>query len=91
VLPATTLTEQYETLRAYVLARNGSSGLRLGQGVLMARGMAAWIQVAKALIPPVRSAPSPSSEAISIPLLVQGEVIQLMGGAVMTLVCKGSL
>jgi hypothetical protein len=40
------LTEQYEMLRAYVLARNGSSGQRLGQGALMARGMAAWIYVA---------------------------------------------
>lgn len=91
LLPAAMLTEQYETLRAYVLARNGSSSLRLGQGVLMARGMAAWIQVAKELIPPARSAPSSSSEALSIPLLVQGEMIQLMGGAVMTLVCRGSL
>jgi hypothetical protein len=85
------LAEQYERLRVFVLTRNGSPGLRLGQGVLMARGMAAWIQVAKELFPPVRSGPSPSSEVISVPLTVQGEVIQLMGGAVMTLVRRGSL
>jgi hypothetical protein len=34
-------TEQYEKLRAYVLAQDRSSGLRLEQGVLAARGMAA--------------------------------------------------
>jgi hypothetical protein len=86
--PPAMLSEHYETLRAYVLARNGS-GPRLGQGVLMARGMAAWIEVVGELIRPVRSAPS--GEAVSIPLLVQSDVIQLMGEAVMTLVCRGSL
>jgi hypothetical protein len=85
------LTEHYETLRAYVLARNGSSGQRLGQGALMARGMAAWIHVAGELIPAVRSAPVFSREAASVPQLVQDEVIQLMGEVVMTLVCGESL
>jgi hypothetical protein len=83
------LTEQYEKLRGYVLARNHSCGQRLGQGVLMARGMSAWIQVVKELVSPMVSAPSPSSEAISIPLSMLGEVIQLMGGAVMTLMYRG--
>lgn len=85
------LTEHYETLRAYVLARNGSSGLRLGQGALMTRGMAAWMQVAGELIPAVRSAPWSSGEAASVPQLVQEEVIQLMGEAVMTLAYGESL
>jgi hypothetical protein len=88
--PTAMLSEHYETLRAYVLAQNGS-GPRLGQGVLMARGMAAWIAVVGELIPPVRSAPSPSGEAVSVPLLLQNDVIQLIGEAVMTLVCRGSL
>ena len=78
------LTEQYEKLRAYVLARNSSSGLRLGQGALMARGMAAWMQVVGELMAPVRSAPSPAGAKASIPLPMQDEVIRLMGGAVMT-------
>jgi hypothetical protein len=88
--PTAMLSEHYEALRAYVLARN-DSGLQLGQGVLMARGMAAWIEVVEELVPPVRSAPSPSSDRLNIPLLVQSEVIQVMGEAVMTLVCRGSL
>jgi len=53
------LTEHYEMLRAYVLAQNGSSGVRLGQGALMTRGMAAWMQVAVELIPSVRSCRCP--------------------------------
>jgi hypothetical protein len=46
MLPAAMLTDQYEMLRSYVLARNCASGLRLGQGTLMARGTANWMQVA---------------------------------------------
>jgi hypothetical protein len=91
LLPATILAEHYETLRGCVLGRKGSSGMRLGQGALMARGMAAWMQVAGELMVPVRSAPVFSSEAASVPQFVQDEVIQLMGEAVITLVCGGSL
>ncbi len=57
----------------------------------MARGVAAWIQVAGELIPPVQEAPSSCRTAVSVPLLVQDEVIQLMGEVVMTLVCGVSL
>lgn len=89
--PVAILTERYEALRSCVLARNSFSGLRLGQGALMARGMAAWMQVAGELIVPVRSAPVFSREAASVPQLVQDEVIQVMGAAVMTLVSGGSL
>lgn len=85
------LTEHYETLRAYVLAGNGFSGMRLGQGALMARGMAAWIEVAGELIPAVRSVPVPSRETASVPQLVQEEVIQLMGEAALTLAYGESL
>ena len=88
---ATILTEHYETLRGCVLERKCSSGMRLGQGALMARGMAAWIQVAGELIAPVRSVPVFSREAANVPRLVSDEVVQLMGEAVMTLVCGGSL
>ncbi len=84
------LTEHYETLRAYVLARDGASGPRWGQGAVMARGMAAWIQVAGELIPPAQSMPTPAWEATSVPRIVQDEVIQLMGEVVMTLV-RGEL
>ena len=87
---AATLTEQYETLRGYVLARNEASGLRCGLGALMARGMAAWIQVVAELMPAVRSESS-IRPAVSIPLFVQSEVIQLLGQAVLALVCRGAL
>jgi len=85
--PAAVLTDQYEALRAYVTARIGSSGLRLGQGVIMSRGMAAWIRVAGELIPPVRSAPPISCGELSVPPLIQDDLIHLMGEAVMTLAC----
>jgi hypothetical protein len=85
------LTEHYEMLRAYVLAQNGASGLRLGQGALMTRGMAAWMQVAGELIPSVRSVPVSSWEAGSVPQFVQDEVIQVMGEAVITLAYGESL
>jgi predicted DNA-binding protein (UPF0251 family) len=68
LVPPAMLTEHYEGLRAYVLARHGLSGVRLGQGTLMARGMAVWIQVAGELIPPVRSEPTPSWETTSLPM-----------------------
>lgn len=84
------LTEQYETLRTYALAGEGTSGLRLGQGVLMARGMATWMQVAGELISSERSTPVFSVEAAPVPFPVQDELIRLMGEAVITLACGGS-
>ena len=89
--PATILTEHYERLRSCVLARNSSSGLRLGMGALMSRGMVAWMQVAGELMASARPLPLRSTETASIPQLVLDEVIQLMGSAVMTLVTGGSL
>lgn len=89
--PTTILTEHYERLRGYVLARNNSSSLRLGLGALMSRGMAAWMQVAGELVASARSVPLCSTEAASVPQLVLDEVIRLMGSAVMTLVSGGSL
>lgn len=85
------LTGQYEMLREYVLLRNGTCGLRLGEGVLVARGMAAWIQVIGELVPPAPPASArPSGEIASIPPHVQDEMIQLMGQAVMSLLCRGA-
>lgn len=84
-------TEHYEMLRAYVLARNGSSGLRLGQGALMTRGMAAWMLVAGELIPAAWSVPVCPGKAGSVPQLVQDEVIHVMGEAVITLAYGESL
>jgi hypothetical protein len=83
--PADRLTEQYETLRAAVVARHASGSLRLGQGVLMARGMAAWMQVAAEWIPPRQVACSPCGEPVSLPSLVQKEAVALMREAVMAL------
>jgi hypothetical protein len=87
----TVLTEHYESLRSYVLARNSSSSLRLGMGALMSRGMAAWIQVAGELMAPARSVPLFSTETASIPQFVMDDVIRLLGSAVMSLVSGGSL
>ena len=91
MLPAAMLTEQYETLRSYVLERNRTSGSRLGQGALMAHGMAKWIEIAGELIAPVRSAAVSTEEVPSMPIPVQDEVIRFMGGAVIALVCGGAL
>jgi len=83
--PALLLTQQYETLRAAVVARHASGSLRLGQGVLMARGMAVWIQLATEWIPPRRVACAPGGEAVRLPPLVQKEAVALMREAVMAL------
>jgi hypothetical protein len=91
MLPAATLTEQYEALRLYVLAGNCASGSRLGQGALMAKGMAKWIEVAGELIAPVPSVSVSSEAGPSVPFPVQDEVIRFMGGAVIALVCGGAL
>jgi len=90
VLSAAMLTEQYEMLREYVLLRNGTRGLRLGEGILMAKGMAGWMQVVGELVPTVRSMPACSYEPTSIPAQLQDEMIQLMGQAVMSLLCRGA-
>jgi hypothetical protein len=91
MLPPPMLTAQYETLRASVLAPTGPSALRLGQGVLMVRGIAAWMQVVGELISPVRSVPLPAGAGTNLPPLVQNEVILLMGEAVLNLVNRNSL
>lgn len=85
-MPAETLTEYYEVLRSYVLARAGPSALRLGQGALAARGMAAWIQVAGELMPPTRSAPDVAWGPAGLAPPMQDSLIQLMGEVVMTLI-----
>jgi hypothetical protein len=89
-LSAAVLIEQYETLREYVLLRNSTCSLRLGEGVFVTRGMAAWIKVVGELIPSARSVPATSCEITSVPPQVQDEMIQLMGQAVMSLVCRGA-
>jgi hypothetical protein len=85
------LTEHYETLRGYALCRNSPAGLRWGQGAMMARGMAAWIEAVRDLIPVSRPEPSPSRESVPVPLLVERDVIELMGEAVLALLRRGSL
>jgi hypothetical protein len=85
------LVEQYERLRSYVLARNSTSGSRLGQGALMAYGMVKWIEIAGELIAPVRSPAVPTEEVPAMPFPVQDEVIRFMGGAVIALVYGGAL
>src|SRR5580692_8769532 len=83
------LVEQYERLRSYALARNSTSGSRLGQGALMAHGMVKWIEIAGELI--ARSPAVPTEEVPAMPFPVQDEVIRFMGGAVIALVYGGAL
>jgi hypothetical protein len=85
------LTEHYERLRASVLAQADSSAVHLGQGVLRARGVATWIQAVGELIPLARSEPAPVEAEANVPPLVQSELIQLMGAAVLNLVNRESL
>ncbi len=86
------LTEHYEQLREYVLARKGSSSLRWGQGALTARGMATWIQITGDSIPPLRSVSPPTSwDATNVPQLPHDDLIHFMGEVVMTLVTRKSL
>lgn len=86
------LVEQYERLRSYALARNSTSGSRLGQGALMAYGMMKWIEIAgELMIAPVRSPAVPTEEVPPMPFPVQDEVIRFMGGAVIALVYGGAL
>ena len=84
-LPAATFTQHYEVLRAYVLVRAAASAARLGQGALMARGMAAWMKVAAEL-----AGPAPALAATPRPAMVpppaRDALIQLMGEVVMTLI-----
>lgn len=85
------LTEHYEKLRADVLMRNGSASLRLGQGVVITRGLVAWMRVARELIPVTPSVPLSSWEPGNVPQLLQDEVIRVMGEAVITLAYGESL
>lgn len=89
--PVAWLTEHYEKLRADVLERNGSARLRLGQGVVITRGLTAWMRVAGELIPVAPSVPRSSWEAANVPQLLQDEVIRVMGEAVITLAYGESL
>lgn len=87
------LAEQYERLRACVLARDASSGARLGQGVVAARGMAAWMQVVGELAAGVSLVPpsAPPGHLVSVPASMRRDLIQLLGRAVLTLVDRGAL
>jgi hypothetical protein len=84
-VPADILTQHYEVLRAYVLARVAASAARLGQGALMARGMAAWMKVAAELAGPT-PAPAATRQPVVVPPPAQDALIQLMGEVVMTLI-----
>ncbi len=85
------LTEHYESLRADVLLRNGSLSLRLGQGVVISRGLVAWMRIAGELIPAASSVPLSSPEITNVSPLLQDEVVRVMGEAVMSLAYGESL
>lgn len=71
--------------------RNGSANLRLGEGVVITRGLVAWMRVARELIPVTPSVPLSSWELGNVPQLLQDEVIRVMGEAVITLAYGESL
>jgi hypothetical protein len=82
----TGLVEHYERLRQQVLSRNLSSGSRLGQAVLVSRGIVAWMQAVSQTLGSILPAPSTVPlEPISVPDLLHEDLVHLMGEVVLTL------
>lgn len=82
----TGLVEHYERLRQQVLSRNLSSGSRLGQVVLVSRGIVAWMQAVSQS--PGSILPAPSTvplEPINVPDLLHEDLVRLIGEVVLAL------
>ena len=82
----TGLVEHYEKLRQQALSRNLSSGSRLGQSVLVSRGIVAWMQAVSQSLGSILPAPSTVPlELINVPDLLYEDLVHLMGEVVLTL------
>jgi hypothetical protein len=75
----TSLLERYEQLRTLVVSSPHVSGLRPGWGVLIQRGMSAWIDVCRTSPPPPGGASLPASTLpVSQPALLIGIVAAMI-------------
>ena len=81
------LTEYYERLRQEVLGRNPGGNSRLGQAVLVHRGVAAWMHALGPCLTPITAASPPKVPEASpaVPGSVHEELVRLLGEAVLTL------
>jgi hypothetical protein len=83
------LIDYYERLRHHALSRCIFPAMRLGYGVLVGRGVAAWLDVAeemtRSLQPPCRST---EAAPATIPPQLHEDLVRVMGEVVMTLTLK---
>jgi hypothetical protein len=81
------VTECYERLRQEALGQNPVGNSRLGQAVVVHRGVVAWMQALGPCLTPLTPArPRRTAEpSLAVPGAVQEELVQLLGEAVLTL------
>ncbi len=89
---APVLIDRYEWLRHHALSRCIFPEMRPGYGVLVARGVAAWLDVAEEVTKPLHP-PYRSTEAAptTVPPQLHDDLVRVMGEVVMTLTAKGAL
>ena len=89
---ATELIEQYERLRQQVLCRNLSCGSRIGQAVLVSRGVVAWMRAVSQTVGSILPACSTmSSDSTRVPDSLHEDLVRVMGEAVLTLARQEAL
>jgi hypothetical protein len=89
---ATELIEQYERLRQQVLCRNLSYGSRIGQAVLVSRGVVAWMRAVSQTVASILPACSTmSSDSNRVPDSLHEDLVRVMGEAVLTLARQEAL
>jgi hypothetical protein len=88
----TELIEQYERLRQQVLCRNLSCGSRIGQAVLVSRGVVAWMRAVSQSVASILPACSTmSSDSTRVPDSLREDLVRVMGEAVLTLARQEAL
>ncbi len=86
------LIDRYERLRHHALSRCIFPEMRAGYGVLVARGVAAWMDVTEEVAGSLRP-PSGSMEAAptAVPPQLHDDLVRVMGEVVMTLTMRNAL
>jgi hypothetical protein len=88
----TELIEQYERLRQQVLCRNLSCGSRIGQAVLVSRGVVAWMRaVSQAVASILPACSTMSSDSTGVPDSLREDLVRVMGEAILTLARQEAL
>jgi phage-related minor tail protein len=86
------LIEQYERLRQQVLGRNLSCGSRIGQAVLVSRGVVAWMRAVSQSVGSILPACSTmSAEPTRVPDSLHEDLVRVMGEAVLALARQEAL